>query len=88
MKKLSNSEAQLKKSVAYKRSVYQSENHLKRILFEDLNYPRLTELATPFGDLVLKVADFQFKYLKKMQICKTLILNLSRNSLCFLQIFL
>ena len=33
MKKLSNSEAELKKSVAYKKSVYRSENHLKGILF-------------------------------------------------------
>ena len=34
MKKLSNSEAELKKNVAYKKSVYQSENHLKRIYFK------------------------------------------------------
>ena len=33
MKKLSDSGAELKKSVAYKKSVYQSENHLKGILF-------------------------------------------------------
>ena len=43
----------------------QSENHLKGILFKDLKYSRLTELATPFGDLFLKVADFQFKYVTK-----------------------
>ena len=45
--------------------MYQSENHIKGILFEDLNYSRLTELVTPFGDTFLKVADFQFKYVKK-----------------------
>ena len=33
MKKLSNSEAGLKKGVAYKKNVYQSENHLREILF-------------------------------------------------------
>ena len=33
IKTLSNSEAELKKSAAYKKSVYQSENHLKGILF-------------------------------------------------------
>ena len=65
MKKSSHSEAELKKSVTCKKSVYQSENHLKEILFQDLNQYRLTELATPFGDLILKVADFQFKYVKK-----------------------
>ena len=31
-----------------------------------MNYSKLTELATPFGDLFLKVADFQFKYVKEM----------------------
>ena len=39
-----------------KKNVYLSGNHLRGILFQDLNYPRLTELATPFGDLFLKVA--------------------------------
>ena len=66
MKKLRNSETELKKSVTYKKSMYQSENHFKGVLFQDLNYSRLTELATPFGDLFLKVADFQFKYVKKV----------------------
>ena len=33
MKKLRNSEAELKKSAAYKKSLYRSENHVKGILF-------------------------------------------------------
>ena len=47
------------------KKVCRSENHLKGILFYELSYSRLTELVMPFGDLFLKVADFQFKYIKK-----------------------
>ena len=58
MKKLSNSEAELKKSVAYKKKCVSIWKSFKGNFILRFKLLSLTELATPLGDLCLKVADF------------------------------